>query len=163
MNYFVYYSPMGSLIGKIYVRYFIENDKIAVSGLWFENQKHFDIKLLECDVLLSNDDIKSCLDDYFLGKKTEWEFDIYLDVSEFSKKVLDELMKIPYGEVRTYKFIADSIGCKSCQAVAGAISHNPISIIIPCHRIIGKDGSLTGYAGGLDRKKYLLELERRSK
>ena len=83
----------------------------------------------------------------------------------FRKAVWDILLTIPYGETMTYgeiaKILAQNIGKEkmSAQAVGGAVGHNPVSIIVPCHRVVGADGSLTGYAGGIDRKKFLLELE----
>ena len=77
----------------------------------------------------------------------------------FQKKVWQALLAIPYGKTVTYGDIAKIVGCKSPQAVGGAVGKNPISILIPCHRVIGKDGSLTGYDGGIDKKRILLELE----
>lgn len=110
---------------------------------------------------------KKWLDRYFSGKRPDInELDINLIGSEFRKNVWEILKNIPYGETTTYKEIAKilanqkEISRMSAQAVGGAVGHNPISIIIPCHRVIGSDGSLTGYAGGLDKKIYLLEHER---
>lgn len=110
---------------------------------------------------------KKWLDSYFSGKRPDInELDINLIGSEFRKNVWEILKNIPYGETTTYKEIAKilanqkEISRMSAQAVGGAVGHNPISIIIPCHRVIGSDGSLTGYAGGLDKKIYLLEHER---
>ena len=80
--------------------------------------------------------------------------------SDFRRRVWAELEKIPYGETVTYGEIAKKLGVKSAQAVGGAVGHNPVSIIVPCHRVLGADGSLTGYAGGTDKKARLLELER---
>ena len=101
------------------------------------------------------------LDSYFAGR--EPGFTPLLrpyKPSPFRQKVWDALREIPYGETRTYGEIAEKIGCRhSAQAVGNAVGHNPISLIIPCHRVLGKDGSLTGYAGGLERKAWLLRLE----
>ena len=101
------------------------------------------------------------LDSYFAGR--EPGFTPLLrpyKSSPFRQKVWDALREIPYGETRTYGEIAEKIGCRhSAQAVGNAVGHNPISLIIPCHRVLGKDGSLTGYAGGLERKAWLLRLE----
>ena len=101
------------------------------------------------------------LDSYFAGR--EPGFTPLLrpyKPNPFRQKVWDALREIPYGETRTYGEIAEKIGCRqSAQAVGNAVGHNPISLIIPCHRVLGKDGSLTGYAGGLERKAWLLRLE----
>jgi methylated-DNA-[protein]-cysteine S-methyltransferase len=97
---------------------------------------------------------------YFAGRKPGiGDLPLAPNGSAFRWSVWKELLAIPYGEVATYGDIAERIGCKSAQAVGGAVGHNPISIIIPCHRVVGRNGSLTGYAGGLDRKRKLLELE----
>ena len=88
-------------------------------------------------------------------------------VSNFRRDVYEILMTIPFGETMTYKEVADLIAKKhriismSAQAVGGAIAHNPISLVIPCHRVIGTNGKLTGYAGGLDKKEWLLNMEKR--
>lgn len=104
--------------------------------------------------------------EYFEGLRTT--FDIPVDYStgpysDFYKKVWNALLTIPYGEIRTYADIARQIGSpKACRAVGGANHNNPISIIVPCHRVIGSTGKLTGYAGGLEKKTFLLDLERRA-
>lgn len=104
--------------------------------------------------------------EYFEGQRTT--FDIPIDYlaesySDFYKKVWNALLTIPYGETRTYADIARQIGSpKACRAVGGANHNNPISIIVPCHRVIGSTGKLTGYAGGLEKKTYLLNLEKRA-
>lgn len=104
--------------------------------------------------------------EYFEGQRTT--FDIPVDYSaesysNFYKKVWNALLTIPYGEIRTYADIARQIGSpKACRAVGGANHNNPISIIVPCHRVIGSTGKLTGYAGGLEKKTFLLDLERRA-
>jgi len=100
-------------------------------------------------------------DDYFHRRK--WTFDVPLNPTgtEFQKKVWNELTKIPFGKTVSYLKIAQNLGDeKVIRAAASANGKNPIAILIPCHRVIGKNGSLTGYAGGLHRKKYLLELEK---
>ena len=78
----------------------------------------------------------------------------------FQRRVWDVLLTIPYGQTVSYGEIAGKLGCRSAQAVGGAVGRNPISLIIPCHRVLGADGGLTGYAGGVDKKRSLLELER---
>ncbi|WP_370882845.1 methylated-DNA--[protein]-cysteine S-methyltransferase [Caloramator sp. ALD01] len=113
-----------------------------------------------------NDVIRQCkiqLDEYFKGIRKEFDVNIEINGTDFQKKVWQELKRIPYGQVRSYKDIAVAIGNeKAVRAVGGANNKNKIAIIIPCHRVVGKDGSLTGYAGGLWRKKWLLEHEERN-
>ncbi|HLW32596.1 MAG TPA: methylated-DNA--[protein]-cysteine S-methyltransferase [Aequorivita sp.] len=98
--------------------------------------------------------------EYFEGKRTEFILKLAPQGTDFQKRVWHELLKIPFGKTFSYQYIANQLGDpKVIRAAASANGKNPISIIIPCHRIIGKDGSLTGYAGGLHRKKWLLEHE----
>lgn len=105
--------------------------------------------------------VKNQLVEYFDGRRKEFEIPISLKGTDFQLKVWKELCKIPYGKTCTYKDIAVSIKNKNaCRAVGLANNKNPIPIIIPCHRVIGKNGQLTGYAGGLDIKKKLLNIER---
>ena len=102
------------------------------------------------------------LQEYFAGKRKTFDLPLELIGTDFQKKVWTALSEIPYGETRSYKDIAERIGQpKACRAVGGANNKNPISIIIPCHRVIGADSRLVGYGGGLDNKKLLLELERK--
>ena len=104
---------------------------------------------------------KRQLDEYFAGKRKEFDIPTRLEGTKFQKRVWEELRKIPYGKTVTYKDIAEAVGCpKGFRAVGLANNRNPISIIYPCHRVIGSNGSLTGYGGGLDVKEKLLELER---
>lgn len=141
-------------------------------GVWIENQKYYlsDFKeKVERVDNYNNEAItktKKWLDKYFNKEKPNVnELEIDLIGSEFRKSVWEVLKKIPYGEVITYNDIAKEIARQkginkmSAQAVGGAVGHNPISIIIPCHRVVGANGSLTGYAGGIKNKKYLLEHE----
>lgn len=105
---------------------------------------------------------KNELQEYFDGKRMEFDIPIKLNGTDFYKKVWNELKKIPYGETRSYGEIAERIGNpKASRAVGMANHNNPISIIVPCHRVVGKNNKLVGYAGGLDKKKYLIELERK--
>ncbi len=102
------------------------------------------------------------LEEYFKGVRKEFSTPLVMSGTEFQKSVWNELLKIPYGTTRTYMEQAIALGSKeSIRAVANANGINRISIIIPCHRVIGSDGSLTGYGGGLHRKKWLLEHEKR--
>ena len=101
------------------------------------------------------------LDAYFSGELVEFDVDLELIGTEFQRRVWKALLTIPYGETRSYGDIALQIGSRGAfRAVGLANGHNPIGIIVPCHRVIGANGSLTGYGGGLDRKKHLLEMER---
>lgn len=102
--------------------------------------------------------------EYFESGRRTFDIPLVFFGTEFQKKVWNLLIEIPYGETRSYQFQAQTIGEeKAIRAVASANGDNPISILIPCHRVIGKNGSLTGYAGGLWRKKFLLELEEQNK
>lgn len=102
------------------------------------------------------------LEEYFQGKRQEFALPLAPRGTEFQKKVWKALRTIPYGETRSYGQIAAQSGNpKACRAVGGANNKNPIMIFIPCHRVIGADGSLTGFGGGLEVKKYLLDLEKR--
>ncbi|OBJ05147.1 methylated-DNA--[protein]-cysteine S-methyltransferase [Mycobacterium sp. 1465703.0] len=98
---------------------------------------------------------------YFAGERIDFDFAFDLHGSEFQRRVWQALLTIPYGETRSYGQIADQIGASgSARAVGLANGHNPIAIVVPCHRVIGANGSLTGYGGGLNRKRTLLDLER---
>ena len=103
------------------------------------------------------------LREYFAGQRREFDLPLRLRGTAFQMQVWKALQAIPYGEVRTYGEIARAIGKpKACRAVGMANHHNPISIIVPCHRVVGAGGSLTGYGGGLENKRFLLELEKRN-
>ncbi len=160
-----YHSPIGTIT-------LLAKEKKLI-GLYFENQK-YSFKTQEQTKENSHLEVfkktKDWLERYFNGLQPAIEeLEIQIEGSEFRKQIWKLLCKIPYGEVTTYKKIAEQIakekGLKkmSAQAVGNAISHNPISILIPCHRVIGSNGQLTGYAGGIEKKKYLLELERNEK
>jgi methylated-DNA-[protein]-cysteine S-methyltransferase len=104
------------------------------------------------------------LDAYFAGERSDFNLELSLVGSEFQRRVWQALLTIPYGETRSYGQIADQIGASgAARAVGLANGRNPIAIIVPCHRVIGANGSLTGYGGGLDRKRSLLELEKTRK
>ncbi|MGN1317063.1 MAG: methylated-DNA--[protein]-cysteine S-methyltransferase [Acutalibacteraceae bacterium] len=104
------------------------------------------------------------IQEYINGERTDFDLNYRLSGTEFQLSVWRELLKIPYGETRTYKEIAAAMGnSKASRAVGMANNKNPLHIIIPCHRVIGSNGSLTGYAGGLDVKEKLLDIERKSK
>lgn len=157
-----YLSPLGLIT--------IASDGKKLSGLWIEGQKYFGdtVKKMieEKENLVIFSAAKKWLDKYFDGKKPAiTDLPLAPNGGEFRKIVWNILCEIPYGKVTTYGDIAKTIAGKmnkttmSSQAVGGAVGHNPISIIIPCHRVVGSNGNLTGYAGGIDRKIKLLELE----
>lgn len=141
------------------------SDGKSLTGLWFEGQKYFEATLhtepQTDDSLEVFKTAKDWLNRYFKGENPKIsELSLAPDGSEFRQKVWEILCTIPYGSTMTYKEIANKLGLNmSPQAIGGAVGHNPISIIIPCHRVIGTNGSLTGYAGGIERKIKLLELE----
>ena len=107
-------------------------------------------------------DVGEQLEAYFARERTDFDLELGLEGSEFQRRVWQALLTIPYGETRSYGQVAEQIGATgSARAVGLANGRNPIAIVVPCHRVIGASGSLTGYGGGLDRKRSLLELERR--
>ena len=147
----------------------IFSDGQFITGLYIRGSKIFDEEMLDGKIENNNLEIfwnlRKLLDRYFKGEEVSFsEIPLKIYVSEFRKIVYDILIEIPYGKVVTYEEIADKVAMfmgkkKCCQAVGGAIGHNPVSIIIPCHRVVGKNKSLVGYAGGLDIKRKLLEIE----
>ena len=158
----VYKSPFGNLTMAS------REDKII--GLWLDGQKYFLGKLKEETVIKDDLEVfalcRRWLDDYFSGKNPPVDKDILRpEGSEFRQSVWNILLEMPYGATVTYgeiaKKLASEKGVKSMsrQAVGGRVGHNPISIIIPCHRVVGRNGSLTGYAGGIDKKISLLQHE----
>ena len=156
-----YDSPLGRLL--------IKASDAALKGVWFVGQKHFPKELVNMPPLNSDCEIicltQQWLDEYFAGLRPEISrLRLAPEGSDFRLTVWDILCTIPYGASMSYGQIAAMIGKNtgkrmSAQAVGGAVGHNPISIIIPCHRVLGADGSLTGYAGGLDKKLFLLSHE----
>jgi len=162
MQAFTYYeSPIGTML--------LEASDDALSGLWFLGQKHFPEKHPGCTDADSAPqilkDTVQWLERYFAGERPDAsELRLAPRGSDFQHRVWKILLSIAYGETITYGQIAkrleqDSGRKASAQAVGAAVGRNPISVIIPCHRVIGADGSLTGYAGGLEKKAALLELE----
>ncbi|MEG0275597.1 MAG: methylated-DNA--[protein]-cysteine S-methyltransferase [Coprobacillus sp.] len=157
-----YISPLGNIA--------IASDGEYLLGLWLEGQKYFlgDLKeeMIKKDNLDLFEKTRSWLDQYFSKQQPLIsQLPLKPQGSEFRKEVWKILCEIPYGEVTTYGDIAREVARRmnkstmSAQAVGGAVGHNPISIIIPCHRVVGTNGSLTGYAGGIDKKIKLLEIE----
>lgn len=155
-----YNSPLGGIL--------LAADEIGLTGLWFDGEKYFADHLpaehveRETPILAET---KRWLDIYFTGKEPNFLPPLHLTGSAFRQSVWEILLQIPYGKTTTYGEIASKLAEKmglsrmSAQAVGGAVGHNKISIIIPCHRVVGTNGSLTGYAGGIDKKMKLLKLE----
>ncbi len=155
-----YDSPLGGIT--------LASDGNALTGLWFDRQKYFGATLdesreeKELPVFQQAD---QWLNIYFSGKKPEFMPPLVMNTTPFRKIVWHILLSIPYGQTMTYgeiaKQAAKTMGLThmSAQAVGGAVGHNSISLIIPCHRVVGSNGSLTGYAGGIDKKIKLLQWE----
>ena len=135
-----YDSPLGGVL--------LAADNAGLTGLWFNGAKYFAANL---------DETARWLDIYFAGGQPDFTPPLHLIGSDFRRRVWKRLLEIPYGQTTTYGALLG--GGMSAQAVGGAVGHNPISIIVPCHRVIGANGSLTGYAGGIDKKIGLLTLE----
>ena len=165
-----YDSPLGGIL--------LAADEKGLAGLWFDGQKYFahGLEKSETDeevcqgyreekALQLLAEAKRWLDLYFEGKEPDFNLPLSLSGTDFQKKVWEILCTIPYGKTMTYGQIAAQLAAEqgiphmSAQAVGGAVGHNPLSIIVPCHRVVGTIGSLTGYAGGIDRKIKLLTLE----
>ncbi len=155
-----YDSPLGGIL--------LAADEIGLTGLWFDGQKYF-ARDLPAERVEQNtpalSEAKRWLDIYFTGREPDFLPPLHPIGSAFRQEVWSILLQIPYGQTAAYGEIARQLAAKrglarmSAQAVGGAVGHNEISIIIPCHRVVGTNGSLTGYAGGVDRKVKLLELE----
>lgn len=136
------------------------SDGNKLTELWFDNHKHFMGKKAPLRAMPIFDETKAWLNDYFSGSCPAYIPPISVQGTKFQKQVWKLLMDIPYGHVVTYKQLAGQISSTmSSQAVGQAVGHNPVSLIIPCHRVIGSNGKLTGYASGLEIKKALLRLE----
>lgn len=160
MQSFEYYdSPLGKIL--------LAADEEGLTGLWFEGQKYYPGSVTEDEKrnMPALEAARKWLDVYFSGKNPGPFQPLHLIGTEFQKSVWNILLTIPYGQTMTYGGIAKRMAKErgtvrvSSQAVGGAVGHNPVSIIVPCHRVVGADGSLTGYAGGVRRKEALLRLE----
>ena len=156
-----YRSPIGNIL--------LAADEIGLTGLWFEGQKYFALYLdkeHEERELPIFEKVKEWLDIYFSGKAPGFNVPLHFTGTVFQNEVWEILCTIPYGRTMTYGEIAKQIAAKkglprmSAQAVGGAVGHNGISVLVPCHRVVGANGSLTGYAGGIDKKIKLLQLEK---
>lgn len=163
-----YDSPLGGIT--------LASDGDALTGLWFDGQKHYgatlgqDCREKDLPVFAQT---RQWLDIYFSGREPDFTPLMRMDGTPFQRKIWEILKTIPYGKTVTYGEIAalvaggpgagerpGQIRQMSAQAVGGAVGRNPISIIVPCHRVVGAGGSLTGYAAGLEKKRYLLSVER---
>jgi len=158
MEYTAHYdSPLGGIT--------LASDGEALTGLWFNGQKHFGSTLGSLASLPAQlpvfDDTRRWLDIYFSSHEPDFTPPLSLQGTPFQRRVWEAILAIPYGQTVTYGELAHQLGCRSAQAIGGAVGRNPIAIIVPCHRIVGTNGSLTGYAGGLDRKRALLQLEQK--
>ena len=162
MDYTAHYqSPIGDIT--------LASDGEALIGLWFDGQKYFadvlDKQHEERNDLPVFEDARCWLDTYFSGKAPDFTPKLCMRASDFRRRVWEIMLTIPFGHTMTYGDIARQIAHErgiltmSAQAVGGAVGHNSISLIIPCHRVVGTDGSLTGYAGGIDKKLRLLQME----
>lgn len=155
-----YESPLGEII--------LSADDIGLTGLWFKGQKHFTSNLIKKGKKQETEIIKNArewLNIYFSGKDPNFKLPLYMIGTKFQVEVWEILCSIPYGKTITYgeiaKIMANKKGIKrmSAQAVGNAVGKNKISIIVPCHRVIGKNGNLTGYAAGINKKIELLKIE----
>lgn len=161
----MYYQTIyESTLGKAVIT--CDGEEKHIVGLWFEGQKYFLGTLSETPTVKENVPVlqraEDWLDAYFAGKRPSIaELPLAPIGSAFRQEVWRMLCEIPYGSVTTYGELARKMGRKtmSAQAVGGAVAHNPVSVIIPCHRVVGAGGSLTGYAGGIDKKLKLLAHE----
>lgn len=155
-----YQSPLGGIL--------LAADAAGLTGLWFEGQKYFALYLdreHEEKELPVFEQAKKWLDLYFSGREPDFKVPLHFTGTDFQNEVWEILYSIPYGRTMTYGEIAGRLAAQrginhmSAQAVGGAVGRNEISIIVPCHRVVGANGSLTGYAGGIDKKIALLKLE----
>lgn len=162
MTYIYYYdSPLGGIT--------VSSNGSEITGLWFDGQKYFGDTLpkdYEEKDLPIFEEAKRWLDIYFSGEAPDFTPPLKMDTTPFRKAIWEIMLTIPFGQTMTYGGIADRIAKQkgivkmSAQAVGGAVGHNAISLIIPCHRVVGSNGSLTGYAGGIEKKVQLLTMEK---
>ena len=147
-------SPLGPIT--------LAGDGEALTGLWFDGQAHFGPgagkAYAEGDLPVFDAALR-WLEAYFSGRVPDVDVPVQLTGTPFRRRVWEALRSIPYGKTTTYGDLAKALGATSARAVGSAVARNPVSLIVPCHRVIGAGGRLTGYAGGLARKRALLELE----
>ena len=153
-----YRSPLGGIT--------LASNGDALVGIWWNGQKYFG-KTLGREVVQRAelpvfDETRHWLDIYFSGHEPDFTPSLLLHGTDFQHCVWKQLLTIPYGHTVSYGELARQLGIRSAQAVGGAVGRNPVSIIVPCHRVIGTNGNLTGYASGLERKRALLQLEQKN-
>jgi len=148
-------SPVGKLT-------LVANESALIAVLW-ENEKPNRTRVREHSAAQKHsvlEETEKQLREYFAGERTTFSLSLEFQGTEFQKKVWRALQKIPYGSTASYSELAKSIGsAKACRAVGAANGRNPLSIVVPCHRVIGQNGKLTGFAGGLETKEFLLQIE----
>lgn len=153
------YMYMDSPVGALKL---VAHDQALVAVMW-DNEDHKRVRLAELTENLQHPmllKVKQQLEEYFVGQRQRFDLPLDFQGTDFQQQVWQALLTIPYGETRSYKDIALQIGNeKAVRAVGAANGRNPISIIAPCHRVIGSGGALVGFAGGLDKKQILLSLE----
>ncbi|CAM2881912.1 methylated-DNA-[protein]-cysteine S-methyltransferase [Streptococcus acidominimus] len=153
----LYQSPLGPIS--------LLADEESLLGIYFVGQAYFErgfegVQIVEEEVT-PHQEAKDWMDDYFSGRKPNpRRLRLAPHGTAFQLRVWSALAAIPYGQTTTYGQLATELNCKSAQAIGSAVGKNPLSIVVPCHRVLGANGSLTGYAGGLERKAALLELEK---
>ncbi|HEX5268685.1 MAG TPA: methylated-DNA--[protein]-cysteine S-methyltransferase [Acidimicrobiales bacterium] len=152
-----YDSPIGVLT--------LTSEDGYLTGLYMDDQRHAPSgsdKWVRDDTAF--DDVLSQLDAYFSGRMKDFDVPLRMQGTEFQRRVWEGLTRIPYGETWSYAQLAGKVGNpKACRAVGLANGRNPVAVIVPCHRVIGANGTLTGYGGGLDRKRWLLDHETRNR
>jgi methylated-DNA-[protein]-cysteine S-methyltransferase len=151
-------SPLGDIVLRA------EDDHLT--GVFFAGQKYFPDLAVISDAREGGPLIRRAQDElleYFAGQRTRFSVALHLRGTSFQRLVWKELLAVPFGALSSYGALAKKLGMpmSAARAVGGAVGHNPVSIIVPCHRIVGATGSMTGYAGGLERKAALLEIESR--
>lgn len=161
LQYINYYSsPLGNIL--------LSADDGGLTGLWFEQQRHFATFLTGCEQTTNLhvfNEVRCWLDAYFAGRNPDFTPQLHMIGTGFQQSVWRILLTIPYGQTVTYGQIAEKLAAErgvlkmSARAVGSAVGHNHISLIIPCHRVVGSNGNLTGYAGGIERKVALLKIE----
>ncbi|HEY1601647.1 MAG TPA: methylated-DNA--[protein]-cysteine S-methyltransferase [Pirellulales bacterium] len=154
----VFYRFIDSPLGRIY----LQGDGQFLTGLYMPRHKHWqgpDSSLRQSNAAFT--EVSEQLEEYFAGERNQFNVPVRLDGTPFQQRVWQELVRIPYGKTITYAQLAARVGKPTAsRAVGNANGRNPVSIIVPCHRVIGADGKLTGYGGGVDKKEWLLAWER---